>query len=954
MTRQPLTHELHTLVDARCDQFERAWSSAEPLQIESLLDGVPPAALPRLFRELLLLEIDLRVARNDQPLPADYLTRFPAQRQVVEEVFAVRAPCQTDVRRAIATAEHSTHDHTPVTPGSGRLEVRCPNCHAPTEVAVDTALTDLTCGSCGSHFSIVDKSKATRMAPPLSQMGRFQLIERLGVGGFGSVWKARDQELDRSVAIKIPRASGMSPDDQEKFFREARAAAQLRHPNIVSVHEVGRDGDSVYIVSDFVRGVTLGDWLTAQQLTGREAAELCAKVADALHHAHERGVVHRDLKPANIMIDGAGEPHVMDFGLARREVGEVTMTVDGQVLGTPAYMSPEQAQGEAHTADRRSDVYSLGVILFQLLTGELPFRGNARMIMHQVIHDDPPSPRKLNANIKRDLETIALKCLEKSPERRYESMVELADELRRFLRGQPIHARPATRLERGWRWGRRNPVTASMACLVVIATLLGFAGVTWQWLRAEENLAEAKRQRLRAEENLAEAKRQESQAIIQKQAAISAKDKAKTEAATTQETVSFLVKLFTSSDVTGFAGAGFLQSGEEAAQLTALQMLERGRTQLNALSDRRVQSALRDIIGSVYANLGKTDVADQELEQALKLREELFGAESLEVAETKRNLARIRFAAGEYERSEQLYREALAVQQKLGADDRTIATTKFHLAWALAIKDPNAKEEVFRLFQEAHTVRSRPENFDKRELAESNLAMALAMPENRRIEAVLHAGQAFALLGSSDAVARVIVKYVTATTARSRGDRQTAEKIYRELEPEVRKFLPPNHYLLAAFLGDMAQLLHELEKTDEADQRDEEAIAIAEKTFGKHREMVHALRRLAIHDQSRGNLDRAAERYRKAVDIAIELDSLQKSHVRQALDGLLDVLSKTKDASQQLEVCRELYGKVLKKWGVGHPDEQFAFQRFTDHLRAHGADGSGAVIEKDRAEATTK
>ena len=326
---------------------------------------------------------------------------------------------------------------------SSRLEVRCPNCHAPTEVAVDTTLTDLTCSSCGSHFSLVDQSKATAMAPSLAKMGRFELIERLGVGGFGSVWKARDKELDRTVAIKIPRAGGMTAEEQEKFFREARAAAQLRHPNIVSVHEVGRDGDSVYIVSDFVRGVTLGDWLTGQQLTSREAAELCAKIADALHHAHEQGVVHRDLKPANIMIDGDGQPHLMDFGLARREVGEVTVTMDGQVLGTPAYMSPEQAQGEAHTADRRSDVYSLGVILFQLLTGELPFRGNARMLMHQVIHDEPRNPRSLNDRVPRDLDTICMKCLQKELTKRYPTAEEVASELRRFLARQPIPRGPS-------------------------------------------------------------------------------------------------------------------------------------------------------------------------------------------------------------------------------------------------------------------------------------------------------------------------------------------------------------------------------------------------------------------------------------------------------------------------------------------------------------------------------
>jgi len=350
------------------------------------------------------------------------------------------------------------------------------------DVAGDTALTDLTCTACGSHFSLVDQSKATWMAPLLTKLGRFELIERLGVGGFGTVWKARDKELDRPVAIKIPRQSVMTGEEQEKFFREARAAAQLRHPSIVSVHEVGRDGDSVYIVSDFVRGVTLGDWLTGQQPTSREAAELCAKIADALHHAHEQGVVHRDLKPANIMIDGSGEPHLMDFGLARREVGEVTVTMDGQVLGTPAYMSPEQAQGEAHKADRRSDIYSLGVILFQLLTGELPFRGNARMLIHQVINDEPPSPRRLNGNVPKDLATIALKCLEKVPARRYQSASELSTEFRRYLAGDPIKARPIGRIPRAWRWAKRRPAAAALLAVVAVVAVVGPIVATQQAL----------------------------------------------------------------------------------------------------------------------------------------------------------------------------------------------------------------------------------------------------------------------------------------------------------------------------------------------------------------------------------------------------------------------------------------------------------------------------------------
>jgi eukaryotic-like serine/threonine-protein kinase len=334
------------------------------------------------------------------------------------------------------------------------------------------------------------------------RFGDYELIEEIAQGGMGVVYKAKQSSLNRIVAVKMIRFGHLAREEDIRRFRtEAEAAANLQHPNIVAIHEVGYAEGQHFFSMDYIDGGSLADLIRERPLPPRKAAAYLKKVAEAIHYAHSRGVLHRDMKPSNVLLAQDHEPKVTDFGLAKLMQSDSKLTLSGTVMGSPSYMSPEQASGHGNSVDVRSDVYSMGAILYELLTGRPPFQADTTLeILRLVAEAEPVSLRQLNKNIPHDLDTICLKCLEKDAARRYATAKHLADELGRFLNDEPITARPVGPLMRSWRWCRRNPALASAFAGMLAVFLAGFVGVAWQWRIAQENAREERAARVRAEE----------------------------------------------------------------------------------------------------------------------------------------------------------------------------------------------------------------------------------------------------------------------------------------------------------------------------------------------------------------------------------------------------------------------------------------------------------------------
>jgi WD40 repeat protein/tRNA A-37 threonylcarbamoyl transferase component Bud32 len=498
-----LREEASSRLEQMVDRFEAAYAEGHWPEIDDYLPADGPER-----RELLvhLLHVDLerRLKAGQAARVEDYLPRYPELARDPTVVLDLAAAEYAQRRRRqpkVTVAEYLR---------------RFPQCAGPLQHRLQATLI----GQSDRVPELPEPEAWSPGADPapggLPSIPGYEVLRELGHGAMGVVYQARQTKLNRLVALKmVLNADFAPPECRVRFLFEAEAAARVQHPNVVQMYEVGTHGRLLYFAREYVDGGTLAHQLTGQPWPQRKAAEMVQTLARATHAAHLQGIAHRDLKPANILLTAGGSPKIADFGLAKLFCAGGGLTTTGAILGTPGYMSPEQASGERQAVGPATDVYALGVILYELLTGTVPFSGTTPLqVLRQIVSDPPPPPSSRVRRLDRDLATVCLKCLEKEPHRRYASAEALADDLGRYLAGEPVAAWPVGSAERAWRWARRNPGWAAMLATVAGLLLIIAVGSPVMTLRLSQALDVSDKALHQAEEEKRKADEQSWEALL--------------------------------------------------------------------------------------------------------------------------------------------------------------------------------------------------------------------------------------------------------------------------------------------------------------------------------------------------------------------------------------------------------------------------------------------------------
>jgi tetratricopeptide (TPR) repeat protein/tRNA A-37 threonylcarbamoyl transferase component Bud32 len=738
------------LIDSACDRFEAEWKRGGRPDLGAYLLELDEAPRAHLFRELLNLELDFRSTDRDFPDPLRYHERFPEHGEIIEDVFAERTGTAASRANAVRPLpEEETFDlrRADDAPVAAELEG-----DATTDPSADDALPP---------------------RPPARTIAGYEILGELGRGGMGVVYKARQTALSRMVALKLIRSAEFAtPAELVRFQNEAEAVARLDHPHIVPIYEVGQHRGLRFFSMKLIEGASLDKRLAEYTTDFRATARLAALAAEAVHHAHQRGILHRDLKPANILLDPQGTPHVTDFGLARRIDAGADLTQSGLPMGTPSYMSPEQARGEKGALTTATDVYGLGSILYALLTGRAPFAGSSLAETLDMVRQEPaPPPSRLNRRVPRDLEVICLKCLEKDPERRYPGAGALAEDLNRWLRGEPIHARPVGMATRTAMWCRRHPLPAALALLLAMAVIGGLSGVTWKWREAA-------------------AARDESMSINH-----------------------FLVHKLLDQASPRYNPRG--------AGLTVGELLDRASATVRGEFEGRpmVEASIRRTLGATYQGLGAYVKADPQFREVIELDTRYRGAADRQTLSDVNLLTAMLDEAGRYDEAEPLMRRQLEdCTRALGPNDRITLEAEYQLGLLLGhLQRLGEAEDVLRRCVQAQRVSLSPQ--DEQTLRSINQLGRLLQDRGQLDEAYSLAEEyerGVKCLWGTKHPDNVTAKTSLARVRQRQGQLDVAELLFEGAAADADRIFGPEHPRTFAARNDYARILEKNGKSNDA------------------------------------------------------------------------------------------------------------------------------------------
>jgi serine/threonine protein kinase/tetratricopeptide (TPR) repeat protein len=868
-----------------CDRFEEQWLAGAAPRLEEFLALVDEPDRPALLRELLDLELHYRCWRDERPTAEEYRQRLPKHAEVIASIFAATGLLPNTLLQ--------TEDSAASTGGGGP-------------------------------------------PPGAVSVPGYEILGELGRGAMGVVYRARQVGLNRVVALKMILAgSHAGPALVIRFRTEVETVARLQHPHIVQIYEVGAAGALPYCTLEFCDGGTLAGRLRGGPLPAAEAARLVEKLARAMHAAHQAGVVHRDLKPANILLQedlpqrrkGAKEdsqeeggqalpatssafaplrlcgrsfafvPKITDFGLAKSLDADDGQTRSGDLVGTPSYMAPEQARGSLKEIGPATDVYALGAILYECLTGRPPFKAATLVETLDLVRNaEPVPPRQLQPRCPRDLETVCLKCLAKDSRSRYGTAAAMAEDLARFLRGEPVTARPTGPLGRAWRWCSRNPAVAALLAVVAFL-LLAVTGVSAafaihagrQRQKAEELAANLSKALTELQREKGEVEKQQEERQKQLERAEKAEVQTRVEAERAREVSGFLLKLFKDADPIALSLSDRTPGKTWGPKLRALELVDRGRERLRTelRKDPAARAAVLQAMSEVYVGLGRFKDAQALLEEALELTRDK-GDDHLDTAACRHALGTVLHHRGDYERARPLLEEALRVRllpRELSEEERRklqfdIDQSKFHLAWLLSDEKEFARAEA--LFQEVVAFRRRLPPAQDHDLVVALLAVAaMKADQGETLAALEPLREAVGILHSKangEAVLRGWERFLTGMVYREMHLYTPAVEAMDESLRIARQQGAEDLPMMAFVHCERARTLEEAKRNDEAVKGYRDCLDLLKRTVGlQHPKAIEPVWSLAGLLVRRGDVAGARQLYEEMLQA--RLDEFKEGHL---------------------------------------------------------------------------